>query len=125
MRWMRIIVAVLAFAVAGWFVTDGTIAMVTGDYVTPGSGEYAGQLAPWSKLVASAGIEPRSTLMKLIFVVYGALWLIVIALFLLGRDYARRLMLIAAIGSLWYIPFGAVLGVIQITLLLKGTSARG
>jgi hypothetical protein len=42
---------------------DGSRALIVGDYVTPKSGAYAGQLGPWAKLVAAVGIEPRSTVM--------------------------------------------------------------
>lgn len=63
------IVISLVLLTAGWMVFDGTRAMLTGDYVTPATGPYAGQLGAWSNLVRIIGIEPRSTLMKSIFVV--------------------------------------------------------
>ncbi len=69
MGWMVWAVAVLAVVVAGWFLFDGLYALITGDYVTPKSGEHAGQLGPWSSVVSAVGITPRSTAMKLIFVI--------------------------------------------------------
>lgn len=114
-KWIAVALAVL---VAGWFVFDGTRALVKGDYVTPTSGEHTGQLGPWAGVVAKAGIEPRSRLMKAIFVVCGAAWLFVIGAFLLGRGWAWAGMLTAAVGSLWYLPFGTLLGAVQIVLLL-------
>lgn len=118
MNYLVWIIAVLAFIVAAWFVFDGIRALTVGDYVTPTEGRHAGQLGPWSGLVKTVGIEPRSTLMKLIFVVYGTAWLFIIAGFLLKKPWAWPGMLIAAIGSLWYLPFGTVAGIIQIVLLL-------
>lgn len=115
---VRRIVCGLALIVAGWFVFDGGRALVVGDYVTPSSGEHAGQLGLWAGVVAAVGIEPRSTTMKLIFVVYGVAWLSVIGAFLAGRSWAWTAMLAAAIGSLWYLPFGTLLGVVQVVLLL-------
>lgn len=115
---VRWIVVGLALIVAGWFVFDGGRALVVGDYVTPSSGEHAGQLGPWSGIVVAVGIEPRSASMKLIFVVYGLAWLGVIGAFLAGRSWAWTAMLAAAIGSLWYLPFGTLLGVVQVVLLL-------
>jgi len=115
---MEWVIALLAVIVAGWFVLDGLRAFIVGDYVTPTTGEYAGQLGPWSRLVSAIGIDPRSTLMKAIFVVYGAIWLGIIACFLLRRPWAPTAMLVAAIGSLWYLPFGTVLGVVQVGMLV-------
>ncbi len=118
MHWTGWIVVVLALFVGGWFVFDGARALVVGDYVTPKTGQYAGQLGPWSKVVSAIGIDPRSTLMKTIFVAYGLLWLTVIVCFILGLKWAWWAMLIAAVGSLWYLPFGTLLGLLQIILLL-------
>lgn len=112
------IVILLALLQAGWMAFDGTRALIVGDYVTPSSGEYAGQLGPWASLVWIAGIEPRSTLMKTIFVVYGVFWLIVISFFAQKQRWAWIAMLIAAAGSLWYLPFGTVSSMIQIALLV-------
>lgn len=67
---------------AGWMAYDGGRALVVGDYVTPRTGEHAGQLGPWSNVVAAAGLEPRSTLVKTIFLGYGVTWLGVAGAFL-------------------------------------------
>jgi hypothetical protein len=106
--------AVVALAVfnAGWMVFDGTRALVVGDYET-----FDGGLGPWAQIVEALGIEPRSTLMKSIFVVWGAVWLCVIAAFVRGVPRARTGMLVAAIASLWYLPMGTLLSVLQIVLL--------
>ncbi len=131
MHWSGWIVVGLALFVGGWFVFDGARALAVGEYVTPKTGQYAGQLGPWSKVVSAIGIDPRSTLMKTIFVAYGLLWLAVIVCFILGLKWAWWAMLIAAVGSLWYLPFGTLLGLVQISLLLMpalrvaGTAAGG
>lgn len=117
-HWSQWVVVAIALFVAGWFTFDGTRALVVGDYVTPQTGNYAGQLGPWSKVVSAIGIDPRCTLMKTIFVGYGLLWLAVIVCFVLGLKGAWWAMLIAAVGSLWYLPFGTLLGIVQIILLL-------
>ncbi len=121
MHWSGWIVAGLALFVGGWFAFEGGRALVVGDYITPKSGRYAGQLGTWSKVVSAVGIEPRSTLMKSIFVAYGILWLAVIVCFILKIEWAWWAMLIAAAGSLWYLPFGTLLGIVQIILLLLPT----
>lgn len=118
MRWLRWVIAALALLVGGWMAFDGGRALVVGEYVTPAQGPHAGELGPWKLVVAAVGIDPRSTLMKSIFLVYGLAWVGVIALFLLGARPAPVLMIVFAAGSLWYLPFGTLLGVIQVTLLM-------
>lgn len=118
MRWLRSIIIVLAVLQAGWMTFDGARALIVGDYVTATSGEYAGQLGPWASVVRAFGIEPRSTLMKSIFVFYGIVWLIVASFFGQKLQWAWWAMLIAAVGTLWYLPVGTVLSLFQIALLI-------
>lgn len=118
MHWLGWIVIVLALVEGGWFAFDGAHAFARGDYVTPRSGPYAGQLGPWSKLVEKVGIPPRSTLMKAIHVGLGAAWLVALVAFALGQAWAWKAMLACAVAGLWYLPFGTLLSVIQIALLL-------
>jgi hypothetical protein len=118
MHWLGWIVILLALVEGGWLAFDGGRALITGDYVTPSSGECAGQLGPWSKLVSAVGIEPRSTLMKSIHLGLGVVWLAAIICFVAGVPRAWTAMLICAIAALWYLPFGTLLSVIQIVLLL-------
>ena len=115
---MRWIVILLALQQAGWMAYDGGRALAVGDYVTPSSGPYAGQLGPWSKLVAQVGIEPRSTLMKSIFLGTGVVWLGVLVAYVLRRRRAGVAMLLMAGATLWYLPFGTLSSAVQIGLLL-------
>ncbi len=118
MHWLGWIVVLLAFVEGGWLAFDGGHALLKGDYVTPRTGRYAGQLGPWSKLVSAIGIEPRSTLMKLIHLVLGLVWLTAIFCYIVRMPWAWSGMIVCAIASLWYLPFGTLLSVIQIALLL-------
>ena len=118
MHWSGWIVVGLALFVGGWFAFEGGRALVVGDYITPNSGTYVGQLGPWSKVVSAVGIEPRSTLMKSIFLVFGLVWIGITICFILKLHWAWWAMLIAAGGSLWYLPFGTLHGILQIILLL-------
>ena len=117
MHWVGWIVVVLAFVEGGWLAFDGGHALAKGEYVTPKSGEYAGQLGPWSRLVSAVGIEPRSTLMKSIHLVLGSVWVAMIVCFILRVPWAWHGMLICAVAGLWYLPFGTLLSVVQIVLL--------
>lgn len=118
-RTSRWVVTGLAGVEAGWMVFDGGRALVVGDYVTPGSGEHAGELGPWSRVAEAVGIAPRSTAMKLIFVGYGSVWLIVAGAFARGRRWAGPAMAAAAAGSLWYLPIGTAASVVQLALLAR------
>lgn len=64
MDWLRLLAVALALIESGWMAFDGMRALLVGDYVTPRSGPYAGQLGPWARLVSAVGIEPRSTLRR-------------------------------------------------------------
>jgi hypothetical protein len=100
MDWKNWVIIILVAFTGGWMLFDGTRALILGDYVTPKSGEYAGQLGPWSNLVKAIGIEPRSTLMKLIFVGYGSIALTVAVCFAFGPSWARTALLIVCILGL-------------------------
>lgn len=118
MTWLRLIAIILALVEAGWMTFDGTRAFVVGDYVTPKTGEHAGQLGPWTKMVSVIGIEPRSALMKAIFIVYGMTWLAIISCYARGYGWAWWAMFFAAVGTLWYLWIGTVASMIIIVVLL-------
>lgn len=97
---------------------DGFRALIIGDYITPVSGRFAGQLGPWSAIVATVGIPPRSTAMKGIFAGYGLTWLAISAAYAVGARWAWPAMLLAAALSLWYLPLGTLFSLLLIALLL-------
>ena len=116
---MKLIVAVLAVLLGGWLLVDGVKALTQGDYTTAKSGPYAGQLGPWSKIVTAMGIDPRGTPMKIAHVILGALWLLGCAALFMQVPMGRFILIGAAIGSLWYVPFGTVIGLAEICLLFS------
>jgi len=118
MHWTGWIVAALVVLNGGWMAFDGARALIVGDYVTPKIGQYAGQLGPWSRVVQAVGIAPRSTLMKSIFLIYGLAYLIAMAAFMLKAAWAWPAMLDLAVLGLWYLPFGTLINVVVIVLLL-------
>lgn len=121
---MRWIVVVLALVEGGWLAYDGSRALIVGDYVTPKEGRHAGQLGPWAHVVAAVGIKPRSTVMKAVHVSLGVPWLIVTTCFALQVPWSWAGMLICAVLGLWYLPFGTILSLAQIALLML-LSLRG
>ena len=117
MHWSRWVVVTLVILNAGWMLFDGCRALIVGDYVTPKTGRHAGELGPWSKVTPAVGIPPRSTLMKAIFVVYGLVYLGMLAVFLSGASWSRWGMILMAVLGLWYLPFGTVVNLLVLALL--------
>lgn len=113
------IVLLLALVEGGWLLFDGVHALTTGDYYTPPSGEYAGQLGGWSKLFEAIDVDPRSTLVMGLHVGIGGLWLLAMAAFLKRVPGSRLAMLGCAVLALWYWWIGTALSVIQIVLLMR------
>ena len=117
-KWTTWLSLILIAACAGWMIFDGIHALITGDYVTASTGAYAGQLGPWSNLVQAIGMDPYSIWMKLIFIVQGLGTLTIIVLFLLSKPRAWTGLLIAMLLGLWYLPFGTLINLIALILLL-------
>jgi hypothetical protein len=115
---LKWIIVVLALVNSGYMAFDGTKAMITGDYIRPKSGEYAGQLGPWTKLVEKIGIDPMSTLMKSIFILFGVAGLIISVCFMLNATWAWKAMMIYNVCSVWNLFFGTGSSILQIILLV-------
>ena len=118
MNWPRVVILVFTAIEAGWLALDGTRALLVGDFITPRSGPYAGQIGPWRHVVERLGVNPRGTAMKVFFAVYGWLWLLLGVAFAWGASWSRTAMLVAAVGTLWFLPFGTIASVVQIVLLV-------
>ncbi len=118
LHWLGWIVLGLAVVEAGWLAFDGAHALILGDYVTPKTGAYAGQLGPWSDIVRAVGIEPRSLLMKSIHLVIGIVWLGTAVAFARRRSWAWKGMVACAVSALWYLPFGTLLSALQLVILM-------
>jgi hypothetical protein len=117
MGWARWIIVLLGLVTGGYMLFDGARALIIGDYITPSSGEHAGQLGPWSKVVAAIGIEPRSTAMKVAFMVFGTTWLTLVLAFLFKADWSWLGLLLVACATLWYLPVGTIAAVLVAALL--------
>ncbi len=114
-KWIVIFLAVLNF---GFMAFDGSRALSKGDYIRPSSGAHAGQLGPWSGLVQKIGIDPESTSMKTIFVIWGIIGLAITAAYALDKPWAWKAMIAINICSAWYAMMGTLSSLIQIVLLL-------
>lgn len=121
---MKWIIAALIIFTAGWMLFDGSRALTVGDYITPSEGEYAGQLGPWAGVVRSLGIDPRSTFMKLTFIVYGIAGLVAAVGYVSNQPWSARALLAFAILVLWYLPFGTFVGILALILFWFQRSKR-
>ena len=101
-----------------WMTFDGARAFALGDYVTPKTGAYAGQLGPWSRLVSAVGLDPRSALVKFLFVALGLAGLVACGAFALHAPWGRGAVLATAVATLWYAPLGTAVDVVVLAVLL-------
>jgi hypothetical protein len=115
LKWIIIFLSLLN---AGHMTFDGLRALILGDYIRPKSGEYAGQLGPWTKLAERLGIDPMSALMKSVFVVFGIIGLVLTIAFILDLTWSWSALLIYNIAASWNLYFGTASSVIQILLLI-------
>lgn len=115
LTWITIALACLQ---GGYMLLDGAKALITGTYITPSSGEHAGQLGPWTHLVSHLGIPPESTAMKITFVVFGLGWLSLALGIGLHAPWAWPTGLILAIATLWYLVPGTIISLAVLVLLL-------
>lgn len=111
------IIVALASCLGLFMTFDGLRALLVGDYLTPTTGAYAGQLGPWSGVVSAVGIAPRSTAMKSVFVILGASWLTSIVGFLRRASWSPRALAILAVTTLWYLPIGTLCSILLLVAL--------
>lgn len=118
-HWTGWIIVALAVVVGGWMIFDGTRAIVLGDYVTPSSGEYAGQLGPWAQILTAVGVEPRSSLAKTLHILLGSIFVVSSFTLLRQTFWSWAAALMASMLVLWYVPFGTAAGLVSVILLVS------
>jgi MYXO-CTERM domain-containing protein len=109
---MRLLVLVAATLQGGWMLIDGIHALRSGAY-------FGSRLGPWAAVVSQAGIDPRSTAMKVTFVAFGLLWLAVLALVAARRRQGLIMVIIAGFLTLWFLPIGTLLSAMTIVCALQ------
>jgi hypothetical protein len=114
-KWL---IVFLSLTNSGYMLFDGARALTKGDYIRPTSGEYTGQLGPWTKIVERLGIDPMSGFMKSVFVLYGLVGFVLTICFALGYSWAWSALLVFNILCLWNLFFGTMSCTLQIVLLI-------
>ena len=115
MQRVRWVIVVFALLLGVWLCVDGIRALFLGDYLTPASGPYAGQLGPWSKVVSAIGLNPRGTAIKCLQVAARRRVDFIAALRLSLRK-GRRLAFWCSVATLWYLPVGTAVSIITFCL---------
>lgn len=110
-------IVALSLLNAGYMAFDGMRAITTGDYLRPRTGEYAGRLGPWSKVVRRVGIDPMSGLMKGIFLVLGLAGLVITIGYACDAAWGRTALVVFNICCLWNLIPGTFSSALQLVLL--------
>jgi hypothetical protein len=120
---VRNVRAALGLLLGIWMLIDGVHALATGSYITPTGGAYDGTLGPWAWALGLMQIDPLGMPAKLAFVLLGAIWLVHVR-----NISVNKVILPAAIAlcvlTLWYLPFGTIIAVIELAALLVPKFAR-
>jgi hypothetical protein len=114
----------LGLILGGWMTFDGIHALTFGDYITPRTGPSAGQLGPWSRLVAGIGLDPRSRFIKVSHVTLGLFWLAAVFTVITGWKHASLAIGICAVSTLWYAPAGTAIGLIELAIAVWSLSRQ-
>jgi hypothetical protein len=115
MRALRGCIIFLALGPGLFMTFDGLRALVLGDYLTPKTGPFAGQIGPWAHVVDAVGIAPRSTTMKIAFVLFGLAWLWAAAGLLRSTRRSTAALAVVAAATLWYLPVGTFVSVLVLS----------
>src|SRR6266702_2387211 len=117
LRRTAVVAAALAIISGGYMAIDAIHRFVVGDFLRIG-----GQLGPWAVLVGAVGIDPLA--MAPVFLVIGVAQVAAATLLLLRRPWGDMLVLALAVGTLWYLLFGTISSMIQITLIVASRRGR-
>ncbi len=120
---VRNVRAALGLLLGIWMLVDGVHALATGSYIVPAGGEYAGTLGPWAWALGLMQIDPLGTPAKLAFVLLGLIWLVHVRNVAVNK-VIRPAAFALCVLTLWYLPFGTIIAVIELLALLAPAFAR-
>jgi hypothetical protein len=118
-RWAWAAAAVGALNGA-WMLTDGAVALATGDDLGP-------ELGPWAALLRALGVDPLERAVAAGFLLYGAAYLALLAAYARRPAPARAAVLAATVPLLAYLAVGTLVALATLGLLLveRSRAARG
>lgn len=114
---MKIVLIISALANGGYMLLDGLYVMMKGKYIGP---EKPG---PWSGLFELLHINVFQ--LGPLFIAYGIGWLVYLVSLLTAQSWSWTAGLVMGIATLWYLPFGTLLSIITLILLIGFRSKLG
>ena len=107
---MKYVVLGLALINGAWMLVDGVYVLLNGKYIGP---EKPG---PWASLISTTGVD----VFKLgpLFIVFGFAWLLFVFGFWTEAAWSRTFGLIVSVLTLWYLPFGTLISITVLALLV-------
>lgn len=112
-----IVLQLIGWLQGGWMIFEGLYAWRKGRYFASNKPEL------WRSLAQKIGIEPLRV--AGLFVLLGLLWLLVSSALLFHVVYAWWAAFLVAVASLWYLPMGTLLALIQIFILIVTKTRLG
>jgi len=111
---MKLLLMLLSLLNGGYLMADGIYCLIKGKYIGPN------KPGPWANLFYKLNIDVFK--LSPLFIVLGAAWL----LFLTGlwtiQSWAYLLGITVSILTLWYLPFGSLISIITLIILLTTRS---
>lgn len=107
---MKILIAILGFLNGAYMLIDGFFVILKRKYIGP---EKPG---PWANLFYKFNID----VFKIgpLFILFGLLWLIFIFGLWTNKYWTFPLGILISIMTLWYLPFGTIISLIVLILLI-------
>ena len=107
---MKLLVTIIGLINGGYMLIDGIVVLLKGRYIGP---EKPG---PWASLFEKAGLN----VFKLgpLFIIFGILWLVWIYALWTNQQWTYLLGIIMSLATLWYLPFGTIISLIILCVLL-------
>ncbi len=102
-------ILLLGVLMGGWLLFDGLHVLLKGKYFGPP------EPGPWASVVKLLGINPFS--LGVPFLLLGLLWFLSSYAVFSQQSWSAVSALVAAIGTIWYLPFGTVVSVLVLALL--------
>ena len=114
---MKLLLTIIGLINASYMLIDGIFVMINGKYIGP---EKPG---PWSIFLEKLNID----VFKLgpMFIIFGILWFVFIYSLQTVQSWTYLFGIVLSIATLWYLPFGTLISIITILLLIIYKSKLG
>jgi hypothetical protein len=107
---MKILLVLLALINGGYMLADGIYVLMKGKYIGP---EKPG---PWAALFEKMNVNVFQ--LGPMFVVFGIAWLVFAYAVWTGQPSARSMGIVLSLLTLWYLPFGTLISVIVLIMVI-------